>query len=264
MDETITYAPELQRLIDLRHRAENLNDVNAQFDLAKCLLKSKQPGIRKKAFSTFKKLANQGYTTAQTDARYMLGICYENGYGITKSYSRAIRWYKMAGDNIGSDLHSNIDFSDYEFNKKLDAALDELDSNKITPELVDCIMDAAESGDVDAQKYLMDLYKYGDGDMKADKAEAAYWTEKAAKNGDVEAMAQLGRMYYYGQGVERDLRKGRDLMENAAEQGSASAAYTLGRHYERMTSTKKAAAWFRKYAELEIKRRNKQLGWKVR
>ncbi len=264
MNETITYTPEFKRLINLLRHAAEPNNVTAQFDLAKVYLKCKNVELWKRAFSTFKKLGNQSYTTVQTDARYMLGICYENGYGITKSYSRAIKWYKMIGSSIGNDNSYVCKPFQEEINKRIDAILDEFSSKRITPEIVDCIIDAAESGDVDAQKYLMGLYEDGDGDIKADDEEAAYWTEKAAKNGDIEAMAQLGRMYYYGQGVERDLRKGRDLMEYAAEQGSASAAYTLGRHYERMTSTKKAAAWFRKYAELEIKHRNKQLGWEAR
>lgn len=264
MKETITYSPEFQRLIDLLRRAADPSDTIAQFTLAKVFLKCKNRELWKKAFSTFKKLANQNYTTVQTDAQHMLGICYENGYGITKSYPRAIRWYKIVGHNIGNDLSPMYKTFEDKINKELEAALDDLGSKKITPEIVDCIIDAAESGDVDAQKYMMDLYKYGDGNIKADNEEAAYWAEKAAENGDVEAMAQLGRMYYYGQGVKRNLRKGLDLMEKAAEQGSASAAYTLGRHYERMTATKKAVEWFRKYAELEIRSRNKKLGWKKR
>lgn len=261
MKETITYAPELQRIIDLWHCATDLNDANAQFDLAKCLLKSKQMDVRKKAFALFKKLSNQSYTTVQTDARYILGICYENGYGIQKSYPRAIRWYKMVGCNIGNDLHPMSEFSDDEFNKKLNAALDELDNREIAPELVDCMIDAAEGGDVEAQKYLIDLYEYGDRYRKPDDKKAAYWTERAAENGDVEAIDRLGRMYYYGQeGVERNFRKGLDLMEEAALRGSSSSAYHLGRHYEKMTANKKAAKWYRRYAELEIKRRNKRLG----
>lgn len=259
---TISYAPELQRLLDMRRLATEAKDAIAQFQHAKCLLKSKQKDMRKKAFSTFKTLANQSCTMLQNDARYMLGVCYENGYGIQKSYPRAIRWYKMVDHSIGSDLRPSIDFSDAEFNKKFEALLDELDNQEIAPELVECMIDAAEGGDVEAQNFLIDLYEYGDKYRKPDYTKAAYWTKRAAENGDVDAMDQLGRMYYYGQGgVERNFRKGLDLMEQAARQGSASSAYHLGRHDEKITAYKKAAEWFRLYAELEIKRRNKRLGW---
>lgn len=260
MKEIITYAPQLQRFFDLWHRAHDLTDAAAQFALAKIYLKSKQQDTVKKAFALFKKLANQDYTTAQTDAQYMLGQCYENGYGIQKSYPRAIRWYKMAGLNVGHDVCNAMG---QQLHKELEAALNTPEGGEITPEMVDFIIDEAESGDVRAQKYLMNLYQCGDGPIEANDEQAAYWTQKAAENGDAEAIAQLGRMYYYGQGVERNLRKGLDLMEEAAEKGSDSSAYTLGRHYERMTATKKAAEWYRIYAEAAIKRRNKQLGWKA-
>lgn len=257
MKETITYAPELQRLTELFRRAADPGNAAAQFDLAKAFLKCENRKLWKKAFSTFKKLANQDYTTVQTDAQYMLGICYENGYGIAKSYPRAIRWYKRAVPSANNELCKA--FGD-EIYKALDAAMDEFDSRKITPEAVDCMIDAAESGDVDAQKHLMDLYKYGARYIEADNEEAAYWAEKAAENGDAEAMAELGRMYCDGKGVERDLRKGLDLLEKAAELGSGSATGDLGWQYEKMKEAKKAAEWFRKDAEWAINRRNKALG----
>lgn len=249
----IIYTPELQRLIT------ESNDANAQFYLAKYLLESKQKDERKKAFSLFKKLANQSYTTVQTDARYILGVCYENGYGITKSYPRAIRWYKMVHHNIGNDLFNDKAFED-RINKEIDKLLDELDNREIAPEVVDYLIDAAESGDVEAQKYLMELYQYGDRTIKPNEEEAAYWAERAVENGDEEAMDQLGHMYYYGQGVERNFRKGLDLMEMAAERGYANSAYFIGRHYEKMTANRTAVKWFRLCAELEIKQRNKRLG----
>ena len=61
------------------------NDAAAQYALAKLLMKSSRPDMVKRVFALFKKLANQDYTRVQTEARYMLGVCYENGYGIQKS-----------------------------------------------------------------------------------------------------------------------------------------------------------------------------------
>ena len=109
MKENLTYSPEFKRLIDLlRHAAEPKN-TNAQFDLARVFIKCENRELQKKAFSTFKRLANHNYTTVQTDAQFMLAYCYENGRGIARSYSRAIRWYKIAEDNIGNDLENNSD-----------------------------------------------------------------------------------------------------------------------------------------------------------
>ena len=264
MNEKITYSPELQRIFDLWQRSADSNDVAARFELAKFFIKSKNRDLQKRAFSTFKKLATQDYTPVQTDAKYMLGVCYENGYGIQKSYPRAIRWYKMARDNIGHDLRPLQKDFEKEMQEALHAFFGEPDTDPVTPEMIDVMIDAAEGGDVNAQKSFMELFEYSSGQMKLSGEEADYWSEKAIENGNVDMIDKLGRMYYFGQGVERDLRKGRDLMLRAAEMGSASSAYHLGIHYEKMGANKKAAEWFRLYAEREIKRRNRQLGWKAR
>lgn len=263
MNEKITYSPELQRIFDLWQRSADSNDVAARFELAKLFIKSKNRDLQKRAFSTFKKLATQDYTTVQTDAKYMLGVCYENGYGIQKSYPRAIRWYKMAGHNIHHDLRPSQEDLEKQMNA-LRAFFGEPDTDPVTPEMIDVMIDAAEGGDANAQKSLMDLYEYNAGQMKLSSDEADYWSEKAVESGNADLIDQLGRMYYFGQGVERDLRKGRDLILKAAEMGSASSAYRLGRHYESMGANKTAAEWFRLYAELEIKQRNRRLGWKGR
>ncbi len=226
MEETITYAPALRGLVDLWHRAEDPEDAAAQFALARVLMKSGRPDTVKRAFTLFKKLANGGYTGVQTEARYMLGLCYENGRGIQKSYPRAIRWYKLAGDNVPNDLRPLYKANEDRLNRELDAALDGYEGGYAPP----------------------------------DAAEAAYWTGKAAANGDVEALAELGRMYYYGEGVERDLRRGRDLMELAAKRGSAASAYALGKHYEKMKANRRAAEWYRRYAALKIRERDRLLG----
>ena len=271
MDEMITYSPELQSLIDTWHRATDLNDANAEFDLASVLLKSKQKTALKKAFALFKKLAKQDYTTVQTDARYMLGRCYENGYGIQKSYQRAIQWYEKAVKNISEDLINNPDPVGDAAHKALekaleeeydiDEALDDILYGKITPEILDCLTDAAESGDVDSQKYLMDLYDLGYGRIKPDEEECAYWAQKAAENGDIEAMGKLGNHYYFGSGVERDFKKAFYWLEKAAALGCESAVYRLGAHYKSFNNYKEAVKWYRAYAWLRIKWRNNRLGW---
>lgn len=159
MKESITYSPEFQRLLDLWHQANDSNDANVQYELARCLLKIKQKNTQQKAFALFKKLANQYYTTVQTDAQYMLALCYENGYGIGKSYPRAIRWYRKAADNITYDFKNNPDPVGDAFNETVEnivcdksniiEALDELDEylfGEITAESMENMTEAAEYG----------------------------------------------------------------------------------------------------------------------
>lgn len=270
MKEIITYAPELQCLWDLRQRAEKENDAAAQFNLAKFYLHLKQESANKKAFTLFRKLAKQEYTPVQTDAQYMLAVCYEKGYGIQKSYPRAIKWYISAVNNITYDLMHCPDpvgdtayqaFKEAVEERDTDEALDEILFGKLTPELIDCVTEAAERGDVDSQIYLMNLYNLGAGGVEADLEKYAYWAERAAENGSAEAMDKLGKMYYYGNGVKQDHKAALYWLENAVSNGCYSAAYLIGKRYKAENKFKESAKWYRIYTEYEIKQRNKRLGW---
>lgn len=256
MKENITYSPELQLLFDLCHRANDLNNINAQFYLACCFVKSKQKSTQKKAFALFKKLAYQDHSKLKTDAQYMLAQCYENGYGITKSYLQAGKWYKRVRINANNDIYKALE---KKLSKEIEAVLDEPDRNEITPEIVNCVTEAAESGDLESQKYLMKLYRFGEGYIESDYEEYAYWTERVAENGDTEAMYKIGNMYYGGRGVKQNYKKALYWLHKAAEQGEADAAFLIGYYYNLQKQYKTAAKWYRICAELSIKRRNKIL-----
>ena len=263
MKEIITYSPELQRLFNTWRLATESNDTTAQFNLASVLLKSKQNSAVQKAFLLFKKLANQSYTTVQTDAQFMLGKCYENGYGIQKSYPRAIRWYEKAGNNAGYDMAPICEAFDKmvdENGSNVDKTIDEIVFGEITLELIDCITESANGGDVEAQMYLMDLYNLGCGYIEPNHEKFIYWTQRAAENGSPKAMDKLGHIYYYGYSVEQDDKTALYWLENAAIQGEENSAHLLGLHYKSQKNYKEAVKWYRKYAELKIKWRNNMLG----
>lgn len=253
--ESITYSPELQHLIDVWRRAADLNDVNAQFQLACCFMKSKQKSIQKKVFTFLKKLSNQGYTTVQTNAQYMLAWCYENGYGITKSYPQASKWYKKVRISASSDVYKVFE---KKLHKEIEAALDKPEE-RISPEIVHCVREAAEGGDLESQKYLMQLYQFGNGDIESDDEEYAYWAERAAENGDAQAMYKIGNMYYYGKGVSQSYKKALYWLHKAATQGEDDAAFLIGCYYDLQKQYKTAAKWYRTCAELRINWRNKKL-----
>ncbi len=44
------------------------------------------------ALKCFKKAADQG----DAEAQYGLGVCYENGYGVSKDLQEAVKWYNKA------------------------------------------------------------------------------------------------------------------------------------------------------------------------
>ena len=269
MKGKITYSPELHHLIDLLQQAAEPSNAVAQYSVAKIFLKCENKEMQKKAFSTFKRIANQKYTKVQTDARFMLAVCYENGCGVAKSYPRAIRWYKKAEDNISNDLANNPDpvwdKAYKEFQETLEdfSDIDEALDNffcEDSPEELNCIIESAEGGDADSQIYLMKLYEYGRGDIE-DKNEYAYRAEKAAHNGNTEAMEKLGRMYYYGDVLKQDYKTALYWLEKAANQGAEFSCYLLGKYYEAQKQYKTSAKWYRLYAKRSIESRNTRLGW---
>lgn len=253
LKEEVTYSPELKYLMKLWQRANNSNDTPAQFNLAKLYLNMKQESANKKAVVLLKKLVNKSHTIIHTDAQFMLAQCYENGYGITKSYHQACKWYEKAYINANNDIYEIIE---EKISKELDAVLDKPDNNEITFEFIDCVTEAAEGGDIDSQKYLMELYQFGSGCIEANDEKVAYWAERAAENGDRDAMYEIGNMYLYGKGDNRNPEKSFYWLEKSAELGNHNSSYLLGKQYYSQNQYKKAVKWYRMSAELNIKRRN--------
>ncbi len=270
MDESITLSPEFERLLDL-FRGESAGDPAAQCELAVLRLKTETPENRRRAFVQFRNLAHGEYTTSQTNARFMLGVCYENGFGVSKSYQSAIRWYRKAVGNIyRNDLTKNPDpvsergiqrLTELTEGRDFDEALDEILFDETSDESVGCVTESAEAGDAEAQEYLMELYDLGTRDVPEDKEEALYWAQKAAENGSTKAMEYVADRYYNGFHVEKNVALGLYWHEKASQSGSNVAPGTIARYLEAQKRHKEAAAWYRLYAERQIKYRDWRLGW---
>ena len=48
--------------------------------------------------------ADRGFADAQNN----LGVCYENGNGVAKSYAEAVKWYKLAAEQGDSIAQNNL------------------------------------------------------------------------------------------------------------------------------------------------------------
>lgn len=110
----------------------------------------------------------------------------------------------------------------------------------------------AESGNVEAQVTLGQLYAKGEG-VTNSYTEAAQWYQRAAEKGNAEAQAALGELYEAGQGVPKDIKMALDYYQRAATNGSATAQYNLAYIYEGGRGVpqdhKLAALWYQKAAE---------------
>ena len=88
------------------------------------------------------------------------------------------------------------------------------------------VRQAAEHGDVRAQRRLGYLYETGNG-VNQDYAEAAAWYRRGAEGGDAEAQKNLAILYHEGRGVTKDLREAVKWYRRAANLGNAEAQSAL-------------------------------------
>jgi TPR repeat protein/outer membrane protein OmpA-like peptidoglycan-associated protein len=96
---------------------------------------------------------------------------------------------------------------------------------------------AAGLGVVAAQRRFAQALLRGDGAglVASEDAESAAldWLTRAHRAGDVEAGVDLGEMHLQGRGVARDVARGLDLIQAAADAGSVRAQQRLAAVYDR-------------------------------
>lgn len=92
------------------------------------------------------------------------------------------------------------------------------------------LIQAAESGDTEAQYQLAATLATGDGAEK-DTEKAAYWYRKATAKKHREAMYNLGLMYILGETRRGTREKGHAYVQEAADLGSWDANWYLGQVY---------------------------------
>jgi len=140
-------------------------------------------------FQEYKASAEQG----DAEAQFNLGWCYDDGRGVAKDYSEAVKWYhKAAGQN----------FAPAQFNLGYCYANGQ-GVRKDIEEAVEWYRKAAEQNYTPAQSNLGWCYDNGQGVAK-DYVEAVKWYRKAAEQGHAEAQYNLGCGYANGQGVAKD------------------------------------------------------------
>jgi TPR repeat protein len=194
-----------------------------------------------KIMRAWRKAAEGGHANAQC----LLGICYDDGKGVTKDLKTAAEWYAKAAVQgyAGAQLLSGICYHDgtgvaQDF--KTAAAW---------------YAKAAAQGNVNAQYSLGVLYEKGKGVVQDFKAAAA-WYAKAAAQGDASAQFNLGLLFVSGMGVAQDFKAAAAWYAKAAAQGHAKSQFNLGLCYEDGTGVaqdfRTAAAWYSKAAAKRV------------
>lgn len=202
------------------------------------------------AVKWYKLAAEQGDSGAQVN----LGLCYENGNGVKQSYEEAVKWYQLAAEQGNAYGQGNLGLC-YDLGLGVKQDYDKA---------VKWYRLAAEKGNADAQNNLGTCYRDGTGVEQSDE-EAARWFRLSADQGNAYGQGNLGWCYEYGCGVEQSYEEAVKWYKLSAEQGNASAQNNLGLCYEYGDGVeqddKEAVKWYRLSAEQGDSNAQVNLGW---
>ncbi|STY30303.1 enhanced entry protein EnhC [Legionella wadsworthii] len=152
------------------------------------------------------------------EAMNQLGAIYFNGWGYPRDTQQALSWYKKAAElGDANALYQLGLLSETGITTKIDF------SNAIK-----YYEQSAEKGNEKAMLALARMYHYGLGVEKNPKL-AANLYEKLAARQNAYAQYQLGTYYLEGTAGERSLAKGKQLLQQASENGSVQARKVLQR-----------------------------------
>ncbi len=195
-------------------------------------------GDNENAFKYAQMCAQRGGMCGQ----YLLGICYNNGFGVTQSFEKAFECYNKALEQKYYFAQAEVAIS-YLFG----SGIEQSDETGIQ-----LLQDSADRGYVNGQFYLGYCYDSGTG-IAQSYAKAVEWYQKAADQGNAIAQNDLGNCYYSGEGVTQSYAKAVEWYQKAADQGNAFAQNNLGNCYYSgkgvTQSYEKAVEWYQKAAD---------------
>jgi len=191
------------------------------------------------AVKWYRKAADQD----DLDAQYKLGVCYENGKGVSPDCKEAVKWYRKAAENGVIEAQIALGAC-YENGKGV---------SPDCKEAVKWYRNAADRNNTEAQYKLGFCYETGSEIRSEDKA--AIWYRRAAEKGHAGAQYKIAQFYETGKGVEKNVNESIPWYVKAANQGNLDAQLRLGRYYSMVDSKGKpldmaaAIRWYEKAAE---------------
>lgn len=171
------------------------------------------------ALSLFKTAATQGYARAYS----MIGVLFENGFGVEKNYEEAYKNYKIAANKGNARANYLLGRCYYHG----------IGVGQNPNEALKLFMLAAEespeeSWRLDAITAVADVYFY----KRRDGIQALQWYEQGAEKGCVGCMAQAGYIYLNGSyGAPKNLEKAFNWLKKGSEKGNDRSFSNLGYMY---------------------------------
>lgn len=164
------------------------------------------------AFKWYLKAAEQGIPVVQHD----VGVKYFQGMGVAQNYQEAAKWWEQAANAGLSDSQFNLGLMYYRgLGMKIDY-----------PKAAELFRKAADQGHGLAQYSIAVMYAFGQG-MDKDYTEALKWFRKSAAQGVPQAQFNLGVFYENGYGLDKDMNTARQWYQSASDQGLEEARKKL-------------------------------------
>ncbi|MEZ9320264.1 tetratricopeptide repeat protein [Vibrio sp. 10N.261.51.A3] len=190
---------------------------------------------------------------SDTYCSFYMGLAFNNGYGVTQDYQKAIHWYSKSAKGGNKDSARNLAWL-YENGQ----------GTNIDKESAFYWMSkAASSGWTTPTSELGRYYLYGIGTEK-DTDKAFKLLSKVA-NESKNAAYHLAGMYFNGNGVKQDYQKSFDWYSIASKSDSAASDYFIAQHYYKGLGRDKnltqAYKWYLQSAEKGDVDAQFRLGW---
>ncbi len=205
-------SPDYTSATILFREAADLGHAEAQFALGHCYLFGR--GVPKdyaEAAKWLQKAAEDGVPAAAE----ALGILYARGLGVSADQSTAIHWFSRAAASGSPGALFELGMAHLTSKGETDAVTG-----------IALLRRAAEAGSADACLQLGTLYSHGDR-VDQDYAAAARWYEKAGQSSQPDGFYHLAFLRLQGLGCPRDIGKGMQTLEQAADRGSRAAMLAL-------------------------------------
>ena len=172
------------------------------------------------ALSEWVPLANDGNTSAQ----YHLGIMYRNGKGVSKDYTEALKWFRLAAKQDNIDQHLKFVFMSSNINAQITLGKMYEDGQGVSQDYTEALKWylAAANNDVVNVEYVPIV-----GNGLAEKI-----IRYRAASDVARAKFRVGLMYENARGVPKDYAEAMKWFSLAARQGNANAQERLGIMYE--------------------------------
>ncbi len=170
------------------------------------------------------------------DAAYRCGTMYVSGEGCNADYREALHWFEKARELGHEKAQEAYDIVSARIREDETAGNEQGETQRQeirqrAQKTFERMKDAAESGDMETQYELAQLYDEGLGVVGENKAEALRWYKCAASQGHADAQYRCAMMYREGDGTRPDQEKAIEWCRRSALQDHVKAQTVLGIMY---------------------------------